>query len=75
MNHLEFMELVYEDYIQDQSSWTDTVLSFLRVPNQTLTSDLRKVNPDSLQYLIANYDEIADVVRCSPYAFCLTIKD
>lgn len=75
LEHLEFMELVYEDYIQDQPSWNAKMLDFLGVPKQPLTSDLKKVNPDELRNLVSNYAEIVAVVRQSPYSYCLTSGD
>ena len=65
------MELTYEEYVQDQSFWNEKVLTFPKIPKRMLNSDLRKVNPDLLRNLVANYDEIADVVRRSPYSYCL----
>lgn len=71
LRHFDFLELVYETYVRDQIYWNKKVLEFVRVPCQVLTSDLKKVNPDVLSNLVANYDEIADVVRRSPYSYCL----
>ena len=75
LENLEFMELVYEEYVHDQPHWNARVLEFLRVPAQALKSDLKKVNPDVLRDLVTNYDEIADVLRKSPYSFCLGAND
>lgn len=72
---LESTELVYEDYVQDQPNLNARVLDFLKVPKRVLDSDLKKVNPDRLRTLVANYDEIAEVVRRSPYSFCLDPND
>jgi len=69
------LEIGYETYARHQSSWNDGVLDFLGVLRQPLSSDLKKVNPDRLSDLIANYDDIADLVSKSPYAFCLSDDD
>jgi hypothetical protein len=75
LGQLEFIELIYETYVQDQPHLNEKALDFLEVPKRMLNSDLKKVNPDVLRNLIANYDEIADVVRRSPYSFCLGPDD
>jgi LPS sulfotransferase NodH len=75
LGQLEFIELIYETYVQDQPDFNAKVLDFLEVPKRVLDSDLKKVNPDRLRNLLANYDEIADVVRRSPYSFCLDTDD
>lgn len=75
LERMEFMELVYEDYVRDQLSWNAKVLDFLGVPRQPLMSDLKKVNPDELRNLVSNYDVIAELVRSSPYSYCLNSDD
>jgi hypothetical protein len=65
------MELIYEDYVQDQPSWNLKALGFLGAPSRALSSDLRKVNPDELESLVSNFDEIAGIVRKSRYSYCL----
>jgi len=75
LGQLEFFELIYETYVQDQPNLNAMVLDFLEVPKRVLDSDLKKVNPDRLRNLVANYDEIADAVRRSPYSFCLDPDD
>jgi LPS sulfotransferase NodH len=67
----QFMELIYEEYFQDQPAWNAKVLDFLGAPRHELSSDLRKVNPDELGSLVSNYDEIAGVIRTSRYSYCL----
>ena len=69
------LEIAYETYVYHQSTCNDRVLDFLAMPRQPLSSDLKKVNPDRLSESIANYDEIADLVGKSPYAFCLSDDD
>jgi Sulfotransferase family len=65
------LEVTYEDYVECQPDWNSRVLGFLDVRALPLHSDLKKVNPDSLRALVANYDQVAQVLRQSPYAFCL----
>lgn len=66
-----FMDLHYEDYVADQGRWNNLILEFLGVSAQPLHSDLKKVNPDSLGALVANFDEVAALLRHSQYAYCL----
>jgi GTP:adenosylcobinamide-phosphate guanylyltransferase len=67
----EFIELIYEEYVQDQPGWNAKALEFLGAPWYALSSDLRKVNPDELGSLVSNFDEIASIVRKSRYSSCL----
>jgi LPS sulfotransferase NodH len=71
LQNVEYIELVYEDYVQDQLSWNNRVLDFIRVSRRALTSDLQKVNSNELRDVIANYDQVADVLQDSPYSHCL----
>ncbi len=66
-----FMELIYEEYVQDQPRWNSKALEFLGAPWHALSSDLRKVNPDELGSLVSNFDEIASIVRNSRYSYCI----
>jgi hypothetical protein len=65
------IEIEYESYVREQDAWNERVLAFLEVPPHVLSSDLRKVNPDRLQDLIANYEEVAAAVERSRHADCL----
>ncbi len=68
---LPHVEVVYEDYVRDQSSWNARLASFLGVPARDLHSDLKKISSDRLREAIANFDEIAPVLAGSAYASCL----
>jgi hypothetical protein len=68
---VEFVELIYEEYVQDLPRWNTVALDFLGVSRQLLGSDLRKVNPNDLQDVVSNYDQIAEIVRKSRYSYCL----
>ena len=54
-----FLEVSYESMVADQNKETSKVLEFLGL-NQLipLTTDLVKVNPDSLEEIIENYEEV-----------------
>lgn len=64
-------DLAYEEYVADQVGWNRSILGFLGASEMPLHSDLKKVNPDSLTRLIANYEEVSKVLRSSDYAHCL----
>jgi hypothetical protein len=54
-----YCDIVYEDYVADMEAFNRSILDFLDVRYRPLHSDLRKVNPDKLEDIIENYDEIA----------------
>jgi len=48
------------------------IFSFLGISSwHELTSPLKKINPDRLSDIIENYDEVVEIIKKSPYAFCL----
>jgi hypothetical protein len=54
-----FLEVSYESMLADQNTETRKVLKFLGVDaSMPLTTDLVKVNPDSLEDIIENYGEV-----------------
>jgi uncharacterized protein YqeY len=63
-----YHELSYEDLVRDKDEELKKIQSFLNV-NQAdnLTSDLVKINPDSLAEVIENFGEISDVLSGTPY--------
>ena len=64
-----YMETNYEHFIRFQKRESDRVGAFLALGSLGyLKSDLVKVNSDSLRDVIANYDEVAEVLRGSPFA-------
>jgi len=65
---VDYMELVYEDYVADSVPWNTLLQKFVGVDPRPLTSDLEKVNPDDLRKVIRNFDEVADALRHSQFA-------
>jgi len=60
---IPFLELSYELMVADQDTETHKVLKFLGVDQLIpLTTDLVKVNPDSLGGLIENYNEVKQIL-------------
>jgi LPS sulfotransferase NodH len=55
-----YLELTYESLLAEQDQQIQKLLDFLEIHNVvTLTSHLAKINPDSLEDLIENYQEVA----------------
>jgi LPS sulfotransferase NodH len=58
-----FLEVAYESLVEDFDSEIHKVLEFLGVDKLiTLTSEFVKVNPDSLEDIIENYNEVKQVL-------------
>lgn len=71
-DHVEHIEIGYEEYVGDPVAANSTILAFLGVPNVSLESDLKKVNPDNLSELIENYDDVVKRLQGSRFAQFLT---
>jgi len=57
--HVPFLEVSYESLVADHDTETRKVLKFLGIDKFIpLTSELVKVNPDSLEDIIENYSEV-----------------
>ena len=66
------IEVFYEDYVKREQDEAKRILEFLGVDYiAPLSSNLVKINPNSLRDLISNYDEIASRLRGSPYEHLL----
>ena len=57
----------YEDLAARRQQVYDQVQKFLGVKTRPFTTTLRKQNPEPLNDLIANYDELYDAFRGGPY--------
>lgn len=60
-------EIAYEDSLDDNGPALRAVQEFLGVPPAGLTAPIRKILPDDLRQLIANFDEVAAAVRGTPF--------
>lgn len=60
---LDCLSVVYEQYVADVAAGNNAILDFLGVRTAALSSDLQKVNPDRLDQIIANYDEVAEALK------------
>jgi LPS sulfotransferase NodH len=59
-----YLEIAYEDLVANQNGITQNVLQFLDIDDfVTLQTDLVKLNPDTIQDIVENYDEVAETLR------------
>lgn len=63
-----YLEVTYESFAAHRDDESRRVLEFLNVePLLPLTTDLVKINPDSLERLIENYEEIVRALKGTAY--------
>lgn len=68
-----YLEISYESFVADQNAETRRVLQFLGIDEfMSLESDLKKLNPDSLEDIIANYAEVVRVLKGTAFEKYLT---
>lgn len=60
-------EVAYEESLDDDGPALRAAQEFLGVPPASLTAPIRKILPDDLRQLIANFDEVAAAVRGTPF--------
>ena len=66
-----FLEISYEDMVSDKKEVMQSVFDFLNVPNHTVSSELKKQNPESLPNLIENYDSLSKLLQEHGYGHLL----
>ena len=66
-----FREVAYEDSLEDNGSAMREILKFLGVPSAELSVGIRKILPDDMRQIIANYDELATALRGSRFEYML----
>jgi hypothetical protein len=65
---LHYLEVTYESLVSEFDTEIRKVLKFLRVDKtMPLSSDLVKVNPDSLENIVENYEEIKQALISSEF--------
>lgn len=68
-----YHEVYYENFTRDREKESRELLDFLHVDDAvSLSSDLVKINPDSLEGVIENYEEIYSLLQGTPYEKYLT---
>jgi LPS sulfotransferase NodH len=68
---VEHLELVYEDDLlrpEDQERSVTSVCRMLEIDPWPTSSTLIRITPEHTRELVANYDEIADVIRSNRFA-------
>jgi LPS sulfotransferase NodH len=69
LNHLL---ITYEDFVINKNNLHAQMLDYIGVDSTIpLSSPLKKLNPDSLQEIVMNYDQLSSRLIKSPYAYCL----
>ena len=69
-----YIEVLYESFVQDREQETRRVLQFLGIDEfVSLSTNLVKLNPDSLDQIIENYQEVAQALQGTAYAKYLSI--
>ena len=68
------LEVSYESFVAHRDTETRRILNFLGVdPSVPLTSDLIKLNPDSLEDILENYDQVAQALKRTVFEKYLTM--
>ncbi len=66
---LPYLEVYYEDFINDPPGTAEGIFDFLGVTNvSNLEMPLKKVNPDPVELSIGNYSEVRMKLLGTPYA-------
>ncbi len=64
-----YLEITYERFFSEYPVESERVFAFLGIPKAEMEfpAFLKKLNPNSLEDLVENYDEIAAALRGTPY--------
>lgn len=64
-----YLEIIYEAFLSDQCEESRKTFDFLEIEQSKMEFPkfLKKINPDSLEDIIGNYDEISMTLKGSPY--------
>lgn len=67
-NKLPYLHVDYDEYVMDKNEGNRRILEFLGVPSDiTIQSSLVKVTPNDLRQVVANFDEVAKLLRGTRY--------
>ena len=64
---LPYIRIYYEDFIEDNEKEINKILEFLQLDYHTLSSKLKKLNPDDLSQVIENIEEVRLYLNTTPY--------
>ena len=68
----DYYPVCYEDFVTNKEKESAGLLRFLNVADdRVLTSKIVKINPDRLQDIIENYDDLYKVITGSKFEYCL----
>jgi LPS sulfotransferase NodH len=68
----DYYSVCYEDFVRNKEEESAGLLRFLNVADdQVLTSKIVKINPDRLQDIVENYDDLYKVITGSKFEYCL----
>jgi LPS sulfotransferase NodH len=67
----KMIDVFYEDLVDNRSKTMERVFDFLNVSNHDSKTDLIKQNPEKMNDLIMNYEELVEKLINSKYSFML----
>jgi len=68
----DYYPVCYEDFVNNKEKESAGLLRFLNVADdRVLISKILKINPDRLQYIVENYDDLCKVIAGSEFEYCL----
>ena len=63
-----YVNVSYESFTNNKTKELENLFTFLDVnPDYTLTSDFKKINPNSVKDIIINYDEVCSCLKGTEY--------
>lgn len=70
----DYLQVSYESFVNNRAQISHDMLSFLGVEYHEIKSKLVKINPDSLQDIIKNYDEVVSLLDGSDFEWTLGLN-
>jgi hypothetical protein len=67
ISDMDHIKIRYEDF-NDWDKTMNRIAAFLNVSTTAITAGAKKLNPDNLQDMIANYDEVENWLKQNNYA-------
>ena len=68
----DYYSVCYEDFVKNKEEESAGLLNFLNVASDhVLTSKIVKINPDRLQDIVENYDDLYKAITGSEFEYCL----
>jgi len=70
-NKHDMIEVTYENLVKNNKVVLETILNFIEVPTLELNTPLKKQNPEQLEQLISNYQEVKEKLDNTKYSYLL----